>query len=85
MLLYNDNINLDIFSAVDQVALELSRSRPFEFTRREAEAEDKKLKDMEGEEQIRLLKKQVDENAAKIIEAEAKQKSAKDLFEGDLW
>ena len=38
---------------------------------------------MEGEEQIRLLKKQVDENAAKIIEAEAKQKSAKDLFEGD--
>ena len=49
MLLYNDNINLDIFSAVDQVALELSRSRPFEFTRREAEVEDKKLKDMEEE------------------------------------
>merc|ERR1711970_968381 len=42
-----------------------------------------KLAAMEAEEQVRLLKKKIDEDQSRIIEAEAKQKSAHDLFEGE--
>ena len=41
-----------------------------------------KLAALEAEEKVRLLKKKIDEDQARIIEAEAKQKSALDLFEG---
>jgi hypothetical protein len=38
---------------------------------------------MEAGEKARLLKKKIDEDAAVLIEATAKQQSAKDLFEGE--
>merc|ERR1712042_330560 len=48
-----------------------------------AELRHAKEKEREAEEKVRLLKKKIDEDQARIIEAEAKQKSAQDLFEGE--
>ena len=42
-----------------------------------------KLAKLDADEQARVLKKRIDDDQAKIIEAEAKQKSARDLFEGE--
>jgi len=66
-------------------AKEIALADAIEVEKRQIEALEAqaKLASADAEDQIRLLKKRIDEDQAKIIEAEAKQKSAKDLFEGE--
>jgi len=66
-------------------AKEIALADAIEVEKRNVEAleNQSKLATMEAEEKARLLKAKIDENSARIIEAEAKAQSAKDLFEGE--
>merc|ERR1711951_274487 len=66
-------------------AKEIALADAIEVEKRQIEALEAqgKLASMEAEEAARLLKKKIDEDQARIIEAEAKAKSARDLFEGE--
>merc|ERR1739838_1151184 len=66
-------------------AKEIALADAIEVEKRQIEALEAqaKLAALEAEEKARLLKKKIDEDQARIIEAEAKQKSAQDLFEGE--
>jgi len=66
-------------------AKEIALQDAIEAEKRNIEAleNQSKLGLMEAGEKARLLKKKIDEDAAVLIEATAKQQSAKDLFEGE--
>jgi len=66
-------------------AKEIALADAIEVEKRQIEALEAqaKLAALEADEKVRLLKKKIDEDQARIIEAEAKQKSAQDLFEGE--
>jgi hypothetical protein len=73
-------------------AKEIALADAIEVERRQIEALEaqakhadgaQKLSAMEADEKIRLLKKKIDEDAAAVIEAQAKMQSARDLFEGE--